>query len=412
MIYAFMFGMGLITGTVCVYLLLMARLKAVKQQTRDLGSQRTQLDSTAKTLQTKQSELDQRAQTLEQQRQEFDARVVSYTELKDENGILKRDLQNIEVNLRKLQMDRDLQEERQDTLDARAKEVGSKYLKDNIKWLAKSLTPNNYAASKQRLQTVIERCRGIGFEISSDEEAGYLSDLKTGYEMVVRAAFEREEQARIKAQIREEQKREREIAQELQRLDHERAAIQAAVEKALAEAKGEHSEQVEELKRRLAEIDEKTQRTKSQAELTKSGHVYVISNVGSFGEGVFKIGLTRRLEPAIRVRELGDASVPFPFDVHMMISSDDAPALENALHEALHKVRLNKVNPRKEFFRAKIDAIHKLVEEHCDGEVLYTADPEALEYRQSLEMSDEDAEFIDSVYDAVEEDEETVLDDE
>jgi len=412
MSYAFMFVMGLIAGTFCVYLLLMLRLKAVKQQTRDLESQRRQLDGVAKALKTKQSELNQQAEALKQQRQDFDAQVVSYKELQDESGILKRDLQNIEVNLRKLVMDRDLQEESQEALDTRAKDVGSRYLKDNIKWLAKSLTPNNYAASKQRLQTVIKRCRGIGFDISTDDDAGYLSDLKVEYEKVVRAAFEREEQARIKAQIREEQKRERQIAQELQRLDRERAAIQAALDKAMSEAEGKHSEEIERLRSQLAEAEEKTQRTKSQAELTKSGHVYVISNIGSFGEGVFKIGMTRRLEPEIRVRELGDASVPFPFDVHMMISCDDAPALENALHQALHKARLNKVNPRKEYFRAEFDTIHRLVEEHCDAEVLYTAAPEATEYRQSLEMSDEDAEYIDSVYDAVEQGEETVLDDE
>ena len=79
--------------------------------------------------------------------------------------------------------------------------------------------------------------------------------------------------------------------------------------------------------------------------------MYVLSNIGSFGEGVYKIGMTRRLEPQDRVRELGDASVPFPFDVHMMISCDDAPSLENALHRESHKQRVNKVNFRKEFFR-------------------------------------------------------------
>jgi len=131
--------------------------------------------------------------------------------------------------------------------------------------------------------------------------------------------------------------------------------------------------------------------------MTKSGHVYVLSNIGSFGEGIFKIGMTRRLEPADRVRELGDASVPFPFDVHMMISSDDAPTLENALHRALHRLRLNKIKPRKEFFRTDLDAIRQIVEQD-HGEVDYVADAEALEYRQSFEMSEDDSEFIESLY--------------
>ena len=106
-----------------------------------------------------------------------------------------------------------------------------------------------------------------------------------------------------------------------------------------------------------------------------------------------------------RVRELGDASVPFPFDVHMMISSDDAPTLENELHRALHKTRLNRVNPRKEFFRSDIEAIRKVVETN-HGEVQYVADSEALEYRQSVSMSDEDSEYLESIHDSLKEDDE------
>jgi len=143
----------------------------------------------------------------------------------------------------------------------------------------------------------------------------------------------------------------------------------------------------------------------------KSGHVYIISNIGSFGEGVFKIGMTRRLEPRDRIRELSCASVPFPFDVHMMISSDNAPVLENSLHKEMHKLRINKANPRKEFFKTDIDAIRQVVEEN-HGEVQYVADPEALEYRQSLTISDEDLEFIENEYDALDEENETVADDE
>ncbi len=131
-----------------------------------------------------------------------------------------------------------------------------------------------------------------------------------------------------------------------------------AVDRALADAAGKHAEEVEALRLRLAEAEAKAQRTKSQAELgVKAGHVYVISNVGSFGQGVFKIGMTRRREPQDRVDELGDASVPFPFDVHMMIKCEDAPALESALHKCFHAKRVNRVNPRKEFFRVSIAEI-------------------------------------------------------
>ncbi len=115
--------------------------------------------------------------------------------------------------------------------------------------------------------------------------------------------------------------------------------------------------------------------------------------VGSFGENVFKVGLTRRLEPLDRVRELGDASVPFTFDVHMMIYSEDGSKLEFKLHHALHKHRVNRVNFRKEFFRIDLDSIRAVVEED-HGVVEYVAHAEALQYRDSLSITDEDFEFL------------------
>lgn len=401
MSYVIVLLLGMLAGGISVFAVLEARRRNLREQRHQLEAQAKHLEQAIPELKAKEQELEQHSTRLRARQAEFEARAVSYAELQDENTILKRDLQNIDVNLRKVQLDGDLQREQQEALDRRGNELGSRFLKDNIRWIGTSLNPNNFANCRQRLQKVIEWCRGIGFDISGEDEGKHLADLKADYEKVVRSDLEREEQVRIKAQIREEQRLEKEIERELQQLEREREAIQVALEKALAETKDEHSAEVQRLKERLAEAEQKAERTKSRAEMTKSGHVYVISNIGSFGEGVFKIGLTRRLEPKDRVRELGDASVPFPFDVHMMVSSDDAPALENALHRTLHKLRVNKVNPRKEFFRTDIGAVREIVEA-CHGEVQYVADPEALEYRQSLEMSDEDLEFIESVYDEAE----------
>ena len=217
------------------------------------------------------------------------------------------------------------------------------------------------------------------------------------FEAAVRAAFEREEQQRIKAQIREEQLRQREIDRECEQLEREREAIRVALDKALSDAADKNSAEIEQLRARLKDAEEKALRAVSQAQLTKAGHVYIISNIGSFGAGVFKIGMTRRLDPSERIRELGSASVPFPFDVHAMISADDAPSLETALHQRLHKSRINKANPRKEFFRTDIEEIVKIVKEH-HGDVQYVADVEALQYNQSLTMPDDDQEYIESVY--------------
>ncbi|NOT00129.1 MAG: hypothetical protein HOP29_05835 [Phycisphaerales bacterium] len=359
-------------------------------------------------LERRSTEFALREDALSLAKAEFARRVVSYDELHQENIILKRDLQNVDVNLRKLQLDHDIREEEQHRIGARSSELADRYLNDTVKWIDSSITPNNFASSKQRLIKTIEWCREIGFGIGEADEARMLANLKAEFERAVRAAFEREEQARIKAQIREEMKREDEIKRELERLDRERVAIRAALEKALREAKDEHSAEVERLRGRLTEAEGRHERAISQAQLTKSGHVYVISNIGSFGDGVFKIGMSRRLEPEERVRELSGAAVPFPYDVHMMISCDDAPSLENALHRALHKLRMNKVNPRKEFFRADIESIRAIVEAN-HGEVQYTADAEALQYRDTMQISDEDAEYVERIYDELDEPEEDAI---
>ncbi len=120
------------------------------------------------------------------------------------------------------------------------------------------------------------------------------------------------------------------------------------------------------------------------AQQTRRGHVYVISNIGSFGENVFKIGMTRRLEPLDRVKELGDASVPFSFDVHAMLYSDDAPTLEKELHRRFDRDSVNKVNPRKEFFRTSLAEIKQTVTQQGIDDVHWTMKSEAAEYRESL----------------------------
>ncbi len=121
----------------------------------------------------------------------------------------------------------------------------------------------------------------------------------------------------------------------------------------------------------------------SEAQKTKAGNVYVISNIGSFGENIYKIGMTRRLEPQERVDELGDASVPFKFDVHAMIKSDDAPALENKLHELFKLKSVNRVNYRKEFFRVTLEEIEQAVKEYTNADIEFTKIAEAKEYRET-----------------------------
>ena len=282
------------------------------------------------------------------------------------------------------------------TIQHRANALAEHHLSEMVHWLTKKMTTSNYSKSKTSLTSAINSCRAIGYEISDSKEEQLINDLKENFERLVRMEAERQEQARIRAQIREEQKIEREKQRLLDEAASREKAIQAALEEALKQSDDEHSAEIERLQEELQKAREASERAKSQAQLTKAGYIYVISNIGSFGEGVFKVGMTRRLEPLDRVRELGDASVPFRFDVHMMISCEDAPKLENTLHKELHRCRVNKVNPRKEFFRVDIDTIRQHVLKH-HGNVDYTVDPEALEYFQSLEMSDADAEYIEEV---------------
>ncbi|WP_240624174.1 GIY-YIG nuclease family protein, partial [Staphylococcus rostri] len=120
---------------------------------------------------------------------------------------------------------------------------------------------------------------------------------------------------------------------------------------------------------------------------SKSGYVYIISNIGSFGENVYKIGVTRRLEPMERIKELSDASVPFEFDVHAIIFSDNAFELENKLHKHFKQNQINKVNNRKEFYNVDLSEIQKLVLAEYNDTVEFTFEPKATQYRESLLLS-------------------------
>jgi hypothetical protein len=201
---------------------------------------------------------------------------------------------------------------------------------------------------------------------------------------------EREEQRRIKEQMRDEEKARREYERAMREAARDEEALrkamektQALVERATEEQKAKYEQQLQELNERLREAEEKSQRALSMAQQTKKGHVYIVSNVGSFGEHVYKIGLTRRLEPLDRIRELGDSSVPFDFDVHALILAEDAPALEYQLHRHFLLNQVNKVDHRKEFFRVDVKEVREQVEA-LGLTAKWTMAAEAAEYRESL----------------------------
>jgi len=144
------------------------------------------------------------------------------------------------------------------------------------------------------------------------------------------------------------------------------------------------NEKINDLESKLREAEDRAERAISMAQLTKRGHIYIISNIGSFGEGIYKIGMTRRLDPIDRVDELGDASVPFKFDIHAIIKSDNAPELEKQLHNHFSESRVNKINLRREYFKVSLDEIEDYLKENFQGEYDLILLPKAKEYRETI----------------------------
>lgn len=216
-----------------------------------------------------------------------------------------------------------------------------------------------------------------------------IKELRLAFEYKLKKYEEKEEQRAIREQMREEEKARREIDAALAKADREREMYEKALEKARVEielAEGKKQEKMQakiaELEARLQEAEDNRERALSMAQQTKRGHIYVISNIGSFGEGVYKIGMTRRLDPLDRIRELGDASVPFPFDVHALIFSEDAPSLEAKLHRVFETKRVNQVNLRKEFFKVSLEEIEKEVRK-SNATIEFTKTAEARDFRES-----------------------------
>jgi hypothetical protein len=256
-----------------------------------------------------------------------------------------------------------------------------------VKW-------NNVNQMKERIKKSFETINKIGESQTVTIQSEYLDlkikELTLEYEFQLKRQKEKEELRAAQEELREEEKARREFEQAQKEAEKEEANYEKALEKARKEiglATGDKHDklqaQIEKLEQELKEAHERKERAISMAQQTKRGHVYIISNIGSFGEQVYKIGMTRRLEPVDRIKELGDASVPFQFDIHAMIYSEDAPTLENALHKAFANKKVNMLNYRKEFFKVTLDEIEQKAKE-IGLETEFTRLPEAMEYRETL----------------------------
>ncbi len=255
---------------------------------------------------------------------------------------------------------------------------------------------NNFPAIESRINRALTAINKLGVpqacEITAEFRELKIDELRLSHEHALKIQAEREEQREVRERMREEaivareqEKADREAAEaaEQERLYDE--ALQRArqeVATATGEQQAELQAKMDELERQVAEAHAKTERAISEAQLTRIGHVYVVSNIGAFGENIYKIGMTRRRDPMDRVWELSDASVPFDFDVHALIRAEDAPALEAELHRRFNDRRVNIVNERKEYFHVTMDEIAEVVRDRC-GDIELTLVAEAAEFYQS-----------------------------
>jgi hypothetical protein len=256
---------------------------------------------------------------------------------------------------------------------------------------------NNAIKTKERIIKAFDTINKLGetqnVYITKEFLNLKLEELALTYEHEQKKYDEKEEQRMIREQMKEEEKAQRELEKAQKEAEDDERRFQKALEKANQELKGANTtnasillEQIKELEQKLQETNEKKERAIAQAQLTKVGHIYVISNIGSFGENIYKIGMTRRLDPLDRVRELGDASVPFQFDVHAIIYSENAPQLEYDLHKKFNDCRLNRINGKKEFFKVSLDELAAFIKEHANAEIEFTKLAEAREFRESLSL--------------------------
>ena len=261
--------------------------------------------------------------------------------------------------------------------------------------LLTKVTPGNLENKKKALQKAFEQLNKI-YERNFVKLTNQYLELKAKeLQLAVEYDLQKQEEKELlreqRAQEKEDRKLQAEIAAKRKKLEKDRMHfkqmldnVEALMKSASKEEKEKLKLQLSEYQNKLSELDEIEEDIDYREGHASAGYVYVISNIGSFGEDVYKIGVTRRLEPLERIRELSSASVPFQFDVHALVFSEEAFALETELHNQLAEFKVNKVNGRKEYFRVPFDRIKEILSAHKELAIELTEKAEAFEYRQGL----------------------------
>ncbi|MGN6129623.1 MAG: DUF4041 domain-containing protein [Nocardioidaceae bacterium] len=248
----------------------------------------------------------------------------------------------------------------------------------------RSLRAGNISTAKKRLENAVKSIQKLGvlmeMRVNPDYHTLRIEELELTADYQMKIQEEREKAREERELLREQRRAEQELAAERERLEKERAHYQTALQQLRANG---DTAAAEELAGRLAEIEQAIEANDYRTANIRAGYIYVISNIGALGPNIVKIGMTRRLEPRDRVRELGDASVPFLYDTHALFFSDDAVTLENELHKAFAHRRVNCVNERREFFFATPTEVRDVLTQKVGGLLEYAEESEAPEYYQS-----------------------------
>lgn len=259
------------------------------------------------------------------------------------------------------------------------------------------VTPGNIENKRKALRRSFEQLNKMYsknfIEITNSYLQSKLKELQLAVEFELKKQEEKEILREQRAKEKEDKKLQAEIARKRKELEKDRTHFKQMIENVNEMIKNSSQENIEQLKLQLAEYQDKLSELDEIEEdidyregHATAGYVYVISNIGSFGEEVYKIGVTRRLEPLDRIRELSSASVPFQFDVHALVFSEQAFALENEIHSQLAQYRINKVNGRKEYFKVPFIMIKEILDSHKELTIELTEEAEAFEYRQGLSI--------------------------
>lgn len=366
----------------------------------DLKSLQTDLEQTSRRAAEEKARIKRELIDLRHALEAQDVSLYDYEHPAESSTVLATELARVRESIKAMVRDKTTYTVSQNFTFNNSEAKGRKFTSDMAKTMLaaynseaenaiKSIKAGGFATGKARLERVLNRVVKNGSMVDLVISPQYhflrLKELELADRHLQTVKMEREAERERKAELREQQKAEAELRREKERLEKERKHY-LNVLKTLRE-RGDEEEALK-IESQLADVDLAINDVDYRAANIRAGYVYVISNIGTMGEKMVKIGMTRRLEPMDRVRELGDASVPFPFDVHALFFAEDAVNIETMLHREFSSRRVNLINRRREFFYCTPDEVLDKLKAHGVSVVEYTLEPEAEQYRQSRLQAD------------------------